>query len=129
MLFKNFLSNCFFPVSNIDYGALASLEIILLGKVMDKVADEIRGYSSITYRQIEESVTRRTTSTSFKHSICSDFISSSLSRFVIKCSDCGLRTLRTRLKVLSVFTLPVLKIVDTLDKCFVALLKAHHELT
>ena len=96
---------------------------------MDKVADEVRSYSSITYRQIKEGVSRRTTCTSFKHSICSDFVSSFLARFVIKGSDCGLRTLRARLKVLRVFALPVLKVVDTLDKCFVALLEAHHKFT
>ena len=37
--------------------------------------------------------------------------------------------MRARLKVLRVFALPVLKVVDTLDKCFVALLEAHHKFT
>ena len=96
---------------------------------MDKVADEVRSYSSITYRQIEESVSRCTTGTRFEDSISGDLISSSLFRCIIKGSDCGLRTLRARLKVLRVFTLPVLKVVDTLDKCFVTLLEAHHKFT
>ena len=96
---------------------------------MDKVADEVRSYSSITYRQIEDSVSRCTTSTSFEDSICSDLISSFLSRCIIKGSDCGLRTLRARLKVLRVFAFPILKVVDALNKCFVALLKAHNKFT
>ena len=96
---------------------------------MDKVADEFRSYSSITNRQLEDSITRRTAGTSFEYSICCNFISSSLFGCIIKSSDCGLRTLRARLKVLSVFALPVLEVVDTLPKCFVALLEAHHKFT
>ena len=96
---------------------------------MDKIADEVRSNSRIAHRQIEESVSRRTTGTSFEDSICCNLISSSLFGCIIKSSDCGLRTLRARLKVLRVFTLPVLKVVDTLDKCFVTLLEAHHKFT